>query len=188
VASDDSLHLAWAEQASGEDEHAVHRPLDDASATPEQIAPSVVSSGAPSLAVDPTDDARRYVTVHAGGSNADIRITDLGRPAAERTEAELGRVDQLDHTPTLRVHPDGGRGAVAWLRVESGTANELFVATFTDDAGTITASDPVPIDSADPPGPYAPALTHVMGETWMVAWAARTADGFRVFARFVSLE
>jgi hypothetical protein len=165
--------------------------LGGASGTPapELAVDGLATTFGASLAADASDPSRVYAAL-AGDvipGATDIRLTDVERPLAERPVEVLGAARVVDHSPVIAPSSDGGGGAVAYYRNVSGLSNRLIVQRFTYDGTDFTIGPELEVVSMRA-APYPPAITHVLGDLYFVAWSEGTSPAFRLRGRFVRAE
>ncbi len=114
-------------------------------------------------------------------TDVQIQLVDVALPAGERVPTMAGTAGRIDHTPKLARSPDGAI-AIAWYTNVGGLANELHVARVGPD-GTVGT----PMLAHASAAPYPPALTHVTGDHWLVAWSEGRSPDLRAIARIVEL-
>jgi hypothetical protein len=102
------------------------------------------------------------------GGESDIAL--VAEVGGARHEATLGDPGALDHSAIVATE-DAGSGAVAYWRNLGGLSNQLVLRGFAVDAGGIRLGAPIEIAHAIPAPPYPPAITHVSGGVYFVAWA-----------------
>jgi hypothetical protein len=177
------LWVAYDRQPDGgEAAVTVHRFAPERAPEPALERPAV-SSGADLLA---TADAV-WAAFAGGALETDLRLVDVSVPLAERAPAVLGESGRVEHSPRLARAEDGAM-ALAFFRQIRGFDNELHVARFTPGApgAPPTVGETVRADRIGAPS-YQPALTHVRGDFWFVAFAEGESPDFRLVGRFVEL-
>ncbi|MBW2461343.1 MAG: hypothetical protein JRH11_06825 [Deltaproteobacteria bacterium] len=117
-------------------------------------------------------------------SEINLRLVDATVPLASRTAAVWGDRGRIESAVRLAVAPDGALAAV-WFRNVSGFTNEIYAARFS--AGNPpTVAAPMRVDPGTAPA-YQPALTHVEGDYWFMAFAEGESPNFRLTGRFMTL-
>lgn len=84
------------------------------------------------------------------------------------------------------IATDGANGgAVAWIRFTA--TRTLWVARFTDDGTSVTAATPVQIETERSVAPYKPAIVHLAGDHFLVAWHEYDGTQYRLLAKIIEL-
>jgi hypothetical protein len=150
--------------------------------TPGPALTGFTSSSGPDLAAV---DGHVWSAFAAEGATGEVNITltDVALAIDDREPLRWGELGRLDHGPKIAVGTDGAL-AVAWYRNISGIRNELWAAPI-DASGAL--GDEVMIYGDPGAAPYQPAITHVMGSFWFVAWSQGTSPDLRLRGRFVEL-
>ncbi len=86
--------------------------------------------------------------------------------------------------PAIATDGDAG-GAVAWVRFTA--TRTLWVARFADDGSAVTAAAPVQIETERSVAPYKPAIVHLAGDYFMVAWHEYDGAQYRLLAKIIEL-
>jgi len=179
ASGDGGLQLAWTRTPDGGDDSAVGLGFAPGSWLPDgeptALAPGEATA-APSLAL-PTIAWHRV-----GASSYSVHVRRLGGGDG----IELGEAGAFDHTPALAS--GDSRGAVAWLRVDTGIRNDLWLAPFEDDGADLAAGTAVQVETDGPVGPYAPDLVHLGDDAYFAVWAEGESPAFRLHGRFVAPE
>jgi len=171
---DGSLLLAYQRDTDGGEVQVMLSALDGSA--PELVIEGLAASAGPDVLAH---GASTYVAFSGeGGGQADLRIVDVSVALASRTMRTLGEAGRLEHSPRLAAGE--GAAAVAYFRQIRGFTNELLLASVTDE--TIA---PVLVEAQVPA--YQPAVTHVLGDFWFVAYSIGDSPDFRLVGRFVRL-
>ena len=177
--------VAW-DRGDGVEDQVVYLHLNGGTASPQVVVEGLASSSGVSLAADATRAGVVYAAIGSVlvGTAQDIRLVDLSTDPATRSVAIIGNRVRNEVSPLVAPHPAGG-GAVAFHRIVSGFQTDMFAVRFTYDGSELLVGPEVSITTGT--APYQPALTHVDGDTWFAAWAARVGDTFRLEGRFVEI-
>jgi hypothetical protein len=120
------------------------------------------------------------------GGDLQIVILDGSDVGATPASLELGMVGRIDHSPVLAAPANGTGGAVAYYRNLSGAQNEVIVQSFLFDGSAFSAGPEVNIPLGSPAlGVYAPAIVHVEGDVYFVAWSEGASPDLSLYGRFV---
>ena len=175
VQRDDQLHFAWSETRDGNDQ-AVY--LAPGETDPVLLLDGFIASNLGGMVAH--GDAL-VAGVRVGSANGTIHLMQVG--STETTEVERGQIG----APHLAAG-EGTRGAVLWTDALSGfTAEQLWV------AGYIVGDPPMldtprEINTLGAVGlPYAPAVTHLVGDAYLVTWTERAADTWQSWGQIVVL-
>ncbi len=201
---DGSFYVSWsrykpADAVAGtpEDPHRVVYTRFAAGATePDQGGPFPAQPGAMQdnqlsrYSKELTSNNKVFLTFQSDstGSN-DILVKD-GTFGASVTTGFVGN-SGYDLRPSISARRDGNGGAVVWYRASpSPTRNEVHIQRFDVSAnGTFNFGPDTTIQTSDfARAPYGPAITHVAGNVYFIAWQDGASTGTaRVKGRFVQL-
>ncbi len=115
----------------------------------------------------------------------DVRLTELSTALAERPVETLGAASRLDVAPHV-VWGEGDSGAIAYQRLSGGSFGPLLVQRFTWDGSAFTIGPEVEV--AGSAAAYGPAIAHVTGDIYFLAWAEGMSPALRLFGSFVDLS
>lgn len=125
-----------------------------------------------------TMDDKVYLAFQLDSTGAnDILVKDgtFGAPLA------FGTVEgsAIDLRPSVAGRVEGGGGALAWFRADpSPVRNSVHVASFALSNGTFTLQPEIDIPTSDfARPPYGPAITHVAGDVYFIAWSEGSSTG-----------
>jgi hypothetical protein len=171
----------------------------------DQVMRAVIEAGGGSIAAGPTaadggaeaggpaadpaaEDGGGYAAWwRASGAGYQISVHPAAHLDAASAALQLGQNGSYDHSPAVAAGGDGG--AVAWLRVVSGTSNDLLLSAFADDgSGALTAGEVVTVETEPAALPYPPSLTHVAGGVWFVVWTEGVYPDYILRGRFADLQ
>ena len=159
----------------------------DASAFgPLSVVPEGAESILPDLATGPDGHVLLAYTAILDTGDYAIRLGDATKSPESGATMKLGGATRLDHSPAIATAPGGG--ALAWYRNAGGLANRLEIAGFAYDGSTFEEGPSFLLDGVDEALPYAPAITHIAGPVYVVAWSEGVSPDIRMHARFIRLE
>ena len=186
AATDGTVYLAFTHDASPySDEHVLHAAYATSGSSPIPNPPALAAEGragtAPAYAAAP--DGRVYLAFTDPDTNQ-VVLTD-GKVFGTGPIAELGTPGRMDYGATLATTTGGG--AVAWFRNVSGFSNNLRVQSFTFDGSTFQLGTATTASTETVP-PYAPAITHITGDIYFVAWSQGANPDYRVVGTFIELQ
>ena len=189
AAGDGTLYLGWTRSPDDGAEHVVHTRLAPEDTEPEPPVEAVAAQSGSGAALAPSrgESVRVYLAFHTeGGANVDVLLKDAARPGVETPVLRFGTSTEIDHSPAVAAGPDGG--AVVWHRLIRGFENDVLVQRFNDNGQVLEKSgEPVRLNGDVAP-PYAPAVTHISGHIYFIAWSEGKSPDFRLKGRFVNLE
>ncbi len=179
------LYLAWVRTPSGEDDRVVHASI---AAGTDQVEPGFPrdvltnqTGYGPSYAAG--SDDRIYLAYASSAADRDIVLTDGSQFDGAPAFVYFGDASRVDHSPTVAA-TDGG-GAVAYFRNVSGIRNQVVVQPFGFDGTSFTLGVEQVLDTDTAIGAYPPALTHVEGDVYFVAWSEGASPDLYLKGRFV---
>ncbi len=126
------------------------------------------------LAFQSTLDASASVIVKDAFSGADGPKLELTTPSA----GSFGPVVALS----------AGGGAVAWFAENAAGGRAIFAEAFTDGGRAFGPGTQTNVSGSAKVGPEAPAIVHVGGDLWFLAWSQGTSPDFSLEGRFVELK
>jgi hypothetical protein len=171
-------HVVWTLLAAGADTLAPSPPSQVVELPAAGAPPALAGLGDHGYAVVNTDS-----NGGADGGSAQLWVRRLpGGAPADAVEIAPGTA--ANYYPAVATDGVSG-GAVAWLRF--GATRELWLARFVDDGGAITASAPVQVTTERSVSAYKPAIVHLAGDHFLVAWHEYDGTNYRLLAQIVEL-
>lgn len=105
-----------------------------------------------------------------------------------QTRLTLGSPSATEFSPALSLSSDGQSAALFFFRSRQGAQADIVLQRLELGGGTLVAGEAVVVTEDEPAWAYGPAVTHVGGNVWFVAWPQGPNPGFTIYGRFVVLD